>query len=592
MAPPLLRFLLLRLKHASLAELSYRMRQKARSARIRSAQPHLSARRGCHVNLSGLAIPVMEPEVSLARVEAVLAGERYTLNTGARTLDRWQEALAGARSGTRGDADLRAVWEPARLQHLTVLFAYLARKPRESADRAREFARNELLGWLDANPFPQGPNYRSAMECALRIPVFFYALKLLPDLQPAESARIAAALHAHAEWVEANLSLYSSLGNHTVCEAAGLVFAGALFRDHDRGRRWLARGGGLLGQELVRQVLPDGGALEQSLSYHRFVLDVYWLTAGFLEGSGLRDCGDWRRRLRFGEEFLSDFALPGAGYPSIGDSDDGCAVAPGLSPLRERPFPHGAACRLFPDAGYTVIGTASGARITFDHGPLGMPPLYNHGHADALSITLSVRGVELLVDPGTYRYNGVPGWRRYFKGTSAHNTVTVDGLDQAVQQTGFIWSSPYACRLLAREEGPAGCRVEAEHDGYQRLKEPLSHRRTIAVHGDRAVVTDRFDGSGEHEFALHLHLHPCAVVSREGGSWNVSRGGSRISLSLLGGEDFELLQGGEGGHLGWYSPRYGVKLPSAVLRCRRKGACAGVSFQTVIGWGVPPEDQP
>ena len=68
----------------------------------------------------------------------------------------------------------------------------------------------------------------------------------------------------------------------------------------------------------------------------------------------------------------------------------------------------------------------------------GMPPLYNHGHADALSITLSVGGKETLVDPGTYRYNGEPEFRKYFKGTRAHNTVTIDGLDQAVQETGLF----------------------------------------------------------------------------------------------------------------------------------------------------------
>ena len=70
----------------------------------------------------------------------------------------------------------------------------------------------------------------------------------------------------------------------------------------------------------------------------------------------------------------------------------------------------------FPEAGYAVIRTPE-ILFTFDYGPLGMAPLYNHGHADALSITLSVNGDLLIVDPGTYAYNGVPEFRRYFKGT-------------------------------------------------------------------------------------------------------------------------------------------------------------------------------
>ena len=60
-----------------------------------------------------------------------------------------------------------------------------------------------------------------------------------------------------------------------------------------------------------------------------------------------------------------------------------------------------------------------------------MAPLYNHGHADALSVTLSLGETPFLIDPGTYRYNGVPDWRRYFKGTRAHNTICIDEQDQA-----------------------------------------------------------------------------------------------------------------------------------------------------------------
>ena len=40
-----------------------------------------------------------------------------------------------------------------------------------------------------------------------------------------------------------------------------------------------------------------------------------------------------------------------------------------------------------------------------DAGPLGYQTIAAHGHADALSFTLSVGGMEFLVDPGTYAYH-------------------------------------------------------------------------------------------------------------------------------------------------------------------------------------------
>ena len=97
--------------------------------------------------------------------------------------------------------------------------------------------------------------------------------------------------------------------------------------------------------------------------------------------------------------------------PSIGDSDDGHAIAPGAAPCGGRRKSPAAPVATFPESGYTVVRGPDELVLTFDHGPLGMPPLYNHGHADALSITLSLNGKPILVDPGTYRYNGVPEWR-------------------------------------------------------------------------------------------------------------------------------------------------------------------------------------
>ena len=60
-------------------------------------------------------------------------------------------------------------------------------------------------------------------------------------------------------------------------------------------------------------------------------------------------------------------------------------------------------------------------------GPLGFTSIAAHGHADALAMVLSIGGDELFIDPGTYAYHTEQKWRDYFKGTSAHNTVRIDG---------------------------------------------------------------------------------------------------------------------------------------------------------------------
>ena len=121
-----------------------------------------------------------------------------------------------------------------------------------------------------------------------------------------------------------------------------------------------------------------------------------------------------------------------------------------------------------------------------DAGPLGYRSIAAHGHADALSFTLSVGGEEFLIDPGTYAYHTQERWRRYFRGTAAHNTVRIDGLDQSVPGGNFMWlrHARSACSLwLSSTEQDS---FEGWHDGYMRLEDPVKHRRLIELDKKRA----------------------------------------------------------------------------------------------------------
>ena len=68
------------------------------------------------------------------------------------------------------------------------------------------------------------------------------------------------------------------------------------------------------------------------------------------------------------------------------------------------------------------------SQLFIDAGPQGALTA-GHGHADALSIQLITDGRPILIDPGTFCY--VCPERDRFRGTAAHNTLQVDGRDQA-----------------------------------------------------------------------------------------------------------------------------------------------------------------
>ena len=535
---------------------------------------------------SNLTLPDLIGGVTHDTLDAILNGKRWTLNTSLDLIENFENLNRGhyfPKTVIRnGDPDIRASWEPARLQHIILLLAVSnLNHTRAKQSQIFEYIRNEILCWIRNNPFLEGPHYASAMECGLRIIVFIYALKRLIGLSIYEKGEIAAAVYKHAWWISKRLSLYSSLGNHTICECIGLIFTGGLFRYRIKGQEWLERGIKLLNQELNHQILDDGGPAEQSIAYHRIVLDLFWLAYNYIDLNSFSDLRHWEGRLVSGERFISFFNESSGSLISIGDSDDGYAIAPGITPRKSTGTESALGAYLFEDAGYSVFSSEQ-ITFTFDHGPLGMAPLYNHGHADALSITLSYRNKAILVDSGTYRYNGVPQWRRYFKSTRAHNTVTMDNQDQAIQASGVVWQKPYSCRLLKSERQKTYMRAVAEHDGYRRFNEPVTHRRTVELSISEILIEDSFRGKGSHIFELNYHLHPDAIIEPNGDGWIICIGEVRCFIKLMNGYDLTPANGRTDPIHGWYSPAYNIKQPTATLTCSKRGLPEKVIFGTHI----------
>ena len=102
-------------------------------------------------------------------------------------------------------------------------------------------------------------------------------------------------------------------------------------------------------------------------------------------------------------------------------------------------------------------------RLLVDAGPLGYLSIAAHGHADALSLMLSIGDREILIDPGTYAYHTDPAWRRYFRSTLAHNTVGIDELDQSVQAGNFMWTDHARARCIEFDAGGDPQRFVGEH---------------------------------------------------------------------------------------------------------------------------------
>jgi hypothetical protein len=225
--------------------------------------------------------------------------------------------------------------------------------------------------------------------------------------------------------------------------------------------------------------------------------------------------------------------------------------------------------REFASGGYYILGdrfeTDREVRIVADAGPLGYLSIAAHGHADALAFTLSAGGTEMLIDPGTFAYHTEKRWRDYFRGTSAHNTVRIDGLDQSVAGGNFLWLR----HARAQVEHSSDNRLAARHDGYARLADPVQHRRVWAYDGTSRTlaVLDELKCSAEHRAEWSWHFAPGCGVRVEGDRLTAQRDNVLLTLIFPAELSCRIAAGADHPPLGWYSKGLDSKLPivSAVM---------------------------
>jgi hypothetical protein len=216
-----------------------------------------------------------------------------------------------------------------------------------------------------------------------------------------------------------------------------------------------------------------------------------------------------------------------------------------------------------------------------DHGPHGYLSIAAHAHADALSIELRCGGVEVLVDPGTYAYQGEAAWRSYFRSTIGHNCLELAGQDQSVAGGPFMWLKAAAASELATSglEGGAKAMWRAAHDGYLRLAPGARHERTVTLEREarRLVVEDAVEGAGRHHCRLAFHVGPEVDCFLDGSlaqlSWRTTAGQWRAIMRLPEELDWSAVRGQTEPPLGWYSPCFGARLPIVTLV--GKGVIAG-----------------
>ena len=502
--------------------------------------------------------------------EAICAGQRRVLGLGWISFPHhgWHYEPAAQRSWPRVDAgrvvrvaprnlDPRLTWELNRGHEWVVLArVYVAtREPRFLEQLA-----GELASWRRSNSLGIGINWSSAMEAAIRIHALLWVAGFLRGTPQGPPPQVAHMIYEHATFVAAHRSSHSSANNHLLVELSGLIVAalglgGSLRRLYAPALRQLTA-------EVARQVFADGVHAEMATHYHVFVLEALLLVVLLQRAHGapspaleaaVRSMAGYLRAVRCDDGRLLQ----------QGDSDDGCILAwcrtahhdqllaaaaiVGARPRRRAPPPPAtpegvfwltggteaspvdaplARSRRFADSGQVVLRSAR-LHVSFDAGPFGFGSLAAHAHCDALAIALAVDGRRVLVDRGTYRYNGDRAARDRYRLTAAHNTAQIGVLEQAAPSGAFLWSRRPAITIHRCELSPDGDVVQASHDGFS----GWTHRRTLLHRHGALVVIDEFPGSAAPERVVsRYHVAPeLGVVALAPTRFRVEAAGSPLA---------------------------------------------------------------
>ncbi|MDB2606198.1 heparinase II/III family protein [Zobellia sp.] len=523
------------------------------------------------------------------------------------------------RSGKNGN--VKIVWEINRLQYLThICLKFIQTGELRYLEQFIEI----IESWKKANPYLEGVNWYSNIEVNIRIINWVtcweilnvnnliaqnYSFKLFVE------TTWLPLIELHAQHAYRYESKYSSSNNHLIAEASGLFIAGCYWSFQDS-PKWIKKGQRILESEIIKQHSENGINKEEASEYIQFITDFFMLALLIGERSGNGFSTKYHETLEKVFLYIHHMMDMSGNVPYYGDDDDGKVLSLNIdvyndnfksllttgailfkNPILKRTgnifdlknrvlFGYegeqiyntlateevNTETKLYENEGHFLIKKRNGESEIYLHvdiAPLGYLSIAAHGHADALSFFLNIDGKPYIVDPGTYTYHSFPEWRAYFKGTLAHNTIRVDGIDQAINGGPCLWINHYTSKVLEVKDTAKETLLRGSHNGYEKIG--VQHTRTYRFNKLENSITihDKLNTQDNqiHSYEYPLHFHPEIVLKQLSvGKFSISHPEKRsVVIELDKRLTPSVVKGAENPLLGWFSPSFLQKQPTSVL---------------------------
>ncbi|MDD4599655.1 MAG: heparinase II/III family protein [Negativicutes bacterium] len=365
--------------------------------------------------------------------------------------------------------DIKAIWEASRFTH----FFYFTRAYLITGDEKYYIAFSEQLKqWLTDNPYPYGANYKCGQECTLRMINALMAYKVFEQLTTGDDEKnVCRLVEVCYKKVLSNFFYAHKCikNNHTLSEICGLIIGAWCCGDKQR----LSKAYKLLNKEIESQFMPDGGYIQYSFNYQRFVLQIIECVFKISEKTGMSISDKSKNLIKNSALLMYQCQDEIGDVPNYG-SNDGALIFPvtvcgyrDFTPVINTAYALVTGERLFKKGYYDeeliwfsdadslpVVRIEKKSIAFYDAGLYTLR--HNNGflmiclqdfktrpaHMDGMHLDLWHKGKNILCDSGTYSYANEIG--KNLAKTAAHNTVKVQGVEQMGSYSNFMiynWTS-------------------------------------------------------------------------------------------------------------------------------------------------------
>jgi hypothetical protein len=545
-------------------------------------------------SLEELKIEKKPNEILKEKAEQILKGKFLLFNSIPYTFKKEEDWFTHPETGFRYDnhkhwtlipdlsleaGDIKYVWEKSRFGFLHTIFRY----DHHFGQNHAEWVFSEIESWIRNNPINCGPNYRCSQEISLRVINWLGAISFYRNSPSLTQARWNHIFHhmywqIHHVWENIDFSRIAVRNNHSITETLALFMFGSMFPSVQQASEWKTKGKAWLQEEVGYQIYADGTYIQFSMNYHRVVVQLLTLAIRFAEIEKDEYKPEFYQLAHQTYKFLRFFQDPVSGQVPNHGANDGAlffeftddpyrvyesqlnalhAALTGENILSFSSteesywFGHSAAPKIFEIPALPEklqlfgIGGYGGIKeddtlTFFRSGKHNDRPAQGDNH----HLDIWYKGVNILFDAGTFKYNAPESDILYFFGSRSHNTVMLDNYDQMLKGPRFIWMYwSQSINFFGKEE-EKGWQLGGEIEAFRHLRKGIRHKRTVFKERGKPIwrIEDQMEGMQGEEMKILWHPAPQFVESFILEVWDEE--GTKLEPTI---------------ERGWYSSMYGVK---------------------------------